>query len=158
MSDAHNEGTDALTVECFVPVTPSEVFLDFTVPDRLICWWGDRLKWWLTSADVDLRPGGRYWVTWENTSGETDGMGGHFKAVYLNQGFVLSFVGSHAKDYIDEVSIRLVSESAGTKIVLRHSGLAGRPEQYANYQQGWTLILGWLARQYQGTVSAYPVE
>jgi len=26
--------------------------------------------------------------------------------------------------------------------------LAGRPERYADYQQGWTLILGWLARQY----------
>ena len=52
------------------------------------------------------------------------------------------------KDHLDEVTIRLAPEKAGTKVELRHSGLAGRPEQYANYQQGWTLILGWLARQY----------
>ena len=72
-------------------------------------------------------------------------MGGNFKAINPNQGFVLSFVGSHAKNHIDEVTIRLDPENGGTRVVLNHSGLAGRPEQYSNYQQGWALILGWLA-------------
>lgn len=75
-------------------------------------------------------------------------MGGHFQTIQPNQGFVLSFVGSHAKNHVDEVTIRLQTADSGTKVVLHHSGLAGRPEQYTNYQQGWTLILGWLSRQY----------
>ena len=82
---------------------------------------------------------------WENTKGEKDGMGGHFKTIDQDRGFVLSFVGSHAKSHVDELAIRLHPENEGTKLVLRHSGLAGRPERYADYQQGWTLILGWLA-------------
>ena len=140
--------SDTPIVECYVHATPSEVFCDLTVPERLLRWWGDRSKWWLTSAEVELRPGGRFWLLWENTKGETNGMGGHFKAIYPDQGLLISFVGSHAKDHVDEVTIRLAPEKAGTKVELRHSGLAGRPEQYANYQLGWTLILGWLARQY----------
>ena len=148
MPDAPSEASDTLTVERYVHAKPSEVFSDLTVPERLLRWWGDRLKWWLTSAEVELRPGGRFWLLWENTKGETDGMGGNFKAVNRNHGFVFFFVGSHAKNHIDEVNIRLAPENSGTKVVLNHSGLAGRPEQYTNYQQGWALILGWLARQY----------
>lgn len=148
MQDTPSEGTDTLVVECYVRAKPSEVFSDLTDPDRLIRWWGDPAKWWLTSAEVDLRPGGRFWVLWENTKGETDGMGGHFETIKPNQGFVLSFVGSHAKNHVDEVTIRLHPVNTGTKVILHHAGLAGRPEQYTNYQQGWTLILGWLSRQY----------
>jgi uncharacterized protein YndB with AHSA1/START domain len=140
--------SDLLTLEQHVRAKPKEVFADLTVADRMLRWWGDRTKWWLTKADVELRPGGQYWLSWENTKGETNGMGGRFKAIRPNQGFVLSFVGSHAKNYTDELAIDLEPEDGGTKVVLRHSGLAGRPERYADYQQGWTLILGWLARQY----------
>ena len=96
--------SDTLIVECYVHAASSEVFCDLTVPERLLRWWGDRWKWWLTSAEVELRPGGRFWLLWENTKGETNGMGGHFKAIYPDQGLVISFVGSHAKDHVDEVT------------------------------------------------------
>jgi uncharacterized protein YndB with AHSA1/START domain len=139
---------DTLVVEQPVRAKPDEVYADLTVPERLLRWWGDRSNWWLTNAEVDLRPGGRYWLLWENTAGEKGGMGGHFKGIEDNRAFVLSFVGSHAKDYIDEVAIELNPMDSGTRVVLRHSGLAGRPETHADYQKGWTLILGWLARQY----------
>jgi len=79
----------------------------------------------LTSAEVDLRLNGRFWVLWENTKGEKDGMGGHFKNIERDRGFVISFVGSHAKTHVDEWAIRLEPENAGTRVVLRHSGLAG---------------------------------
>jgi uncharacterized protein YndB with AHSA1/START domain len=148
MEVASSPGSDLLVVEQFVRAAPGEVFDDLTVPERLVRWWGDRSKWWLTSAEVDFRPGGRYWVMWENTKGETDGMGGHFKSIDPARSFVLSFVGSHAKNYVDEVSFQLSPDNRGTKVRLSHSGLAGRPDRYTNYQQGWTLILGWLARQY----------
>jgi uncharacterized protein YndB with AHSA1/START domain len=140
--------SDVLVIEQQVRAKPSEVFADLTVPDRMLRWWGDRSKWWLTSAEVALRPNGRFWVLWENTKGEKDGMGGHFKTIDRDRGFVLSFVGSHEKSHVDELAILLEPDNGGTKVVLRHSGLAGRPERYADYQRGWTLILGWLARQY----------
>jgi uncharacterized protein YndB with AHSA1/START domain len=143
MKNTPNEGTDTLVVERYVGANPSEVFSDLTVPERMVRWWGDRSKWWLTSAEVDLQVGGRFWVLWENTRGTKDGMGGHFKEIKPNQGFVLSFVGSHGRDHADEVGIWLYPESTGTKLVLHHSGLAGRPEHYKDYQKGWELILGW---------------
>jgi uncharacterized protein YndB with AHSA1/START domain len=142
------DDSDALVVEQHVHSNPAEVFAAFTVPSRLLRWWGDPSKWWLTSAEVEPCPGGRYWLHWENVTGEKDEMGGHFKSFAPGKGFVLAFIGSHAKDHTDEVSIELQRESDGTKVVLRHSGLRGRPELHADYQQGWTLILSWLARQY----------
>ena len=140
--------SDTLVIEQHVRAKPSEVFADLTVPDRMIRWWGDRSKWWVTSAEVDLRPSGRFWVSWENTKGVKDGMGGHFRTIDHDRGFVLSFVGSHGESHVDELAIRVDPDNGETKVTLRHSGLAGRPERYTDYQQGWTLILGWLARQY----------
>jgi len=90
----------------------------------MVRWWGDRSKWWLTSAEADLCPNGRFWVMWENTKGEKDAMGGHFKTIDQDRGFVLSFVGSHAKSHVDELAIRLHLEDEGTKLVLCHSGLS----------------------------------
>ena len=143
-----NSTPDALVVEQFVSAKPSEIFADLTIPSRLVRWWGDRSKWWLTSAEIEPRVGGRYWLLWENAKGEKDGMGSHFLSFEPDKGFTLAFIGSHAKDHTDDVAIRLHPESDGTRVVLRHSGLSGRPERYADYQQGWTLILSWLARQY----------
>ena len=60
MQDTPSKGNDTLIVECYVRAKPSEVFSDLTDPDRLTRWWGDPAKWWLTSAEVDLRPGGRF--------------------------------------------------------------------------------------------------
>jgi len=148
MNASEKPELDMLVVEQHVRASPSDVFADLTLPDRMVRWWGDRSKWWLTSAEVELRPNGRYWVLWENIKGERDGMGGHFKAIDQDRSFVLSFIGSHDKNHVDEVRIQLNPESAGTRVALRHSGLAGRPERYADYQKGWTLILSWLARQY----------
>jgi|SRR5271165_1576465 len=128
--------SDTLVIEQQVHAKPSEVFADLTVPDRMIRWWGDRSKWWLTSAGVDLRLDGRFWVLWENTKGEKDGMCGHFKNIERDRGFVISFVGSHTKTHVDELAIRLEPENVGTWMVLRHSGLAGRPERYADYSRG----------------------
>lgn len=75
-------------------------------------------------------------------------MGGHFKAIEPGRGFVLAFIGSHAKSHVDEVTFQLDPDNYGTNVTVRHSGLAGRPDRYADYQQGWTLILSWLAQQY----------
>lgn len=144
--------SETLVIEQHVRAKPSEVFADLTVPERMVRWWGDRSKWWLTSAEVDLRPSGRFWVLWENTKGEKDGMGGHFKTIDQDRGFVLSFVGSHDKSQVDELAVRLDADNAGTKVELRDSGLAGRPDRYSDYRQGWILILGWLARQYGNAV------
>jgi uncharacterized protein YndB with AHSA1/START domain len=143
-----NPVPDTLVVEQYVRSDPGEVFADFTLPDRLLGWWRDPSKWWLTSAKVEPRAGGRWWLEWESVKGEKDGMGGTFRTIDPGKSFVLAFIGSPAKDHTDEVVVQLRPSPEGTKVILRHSGLAGRPERYADYEKGWTLVLGWLARKY----------
>jgi uncharacterized protein YndB with AHSA1/START domain len=101
-----------------------------------VAWWGDRTKWWVTHAGVDLRVGGEFWLSWENTKGESDRMGGRYRAIEPGKRLVCSFVGSHAKGIVDQLEIVLHAEGSGTQVVLRHSGLAGRPERYADYRSG----------------------
>lgn len=146
-----NPVPDTLVVEQHVRTKPAEVFADFTTPERLLRWWGDPAKWWLTSAEVEPKAGGRWWLNWESAKGEKDAMGGTFRTIDPGKSFVLAFVGSHAsraKDHHDEVLVQFREEQHGCKVVLRHSGLAGRPEHFADYEKGWTLVLGWLASQY----------
>lgn len=143
-----NPVPDTLVVEQHVRTNPAEVFADLTVPERMLAWWGDREKWWLTSAEVEPRAGGRWWLRWENHRGQKDQMDGTFRTVDPGRSFVLAFASSQAKDHTNEVLFQFRPDDAGTRVVLRHSGLAGRRELYADYEKGWTLVLGWLARKY----------
>jgi uncharacterized protein YndB with AHSA1/START domain len=140
-----HEDDDILELARSVRASPPDVFNDWTIPDRLLAWWGDPGNWWLTCAQVDLRVGGEFWLWWENTRHQTGRIGGRYKLIEPDTRIVCSFVGSHAKDIDDELEIALHSEGQGTHVALRHSGLAGRPERYADYLRGWTLILSWLA-------------
>ncbi len=137
---------DVLEVTEVVRASPHTVFDDLTVPARLLAWWGDPSKWWLTDAQVDLRVGGEFWVTWANTAGATDRMGGRYTLIEPGRKLVSSFIGSHDKAADDQLEIELHAEQQSTRVTLRHSGLAGRPLRYADYQRGWVLILSWLAR------------
>lgn len=143
-----NPVPDTLVVEQFVRAAPVEVFADLTTPARMLKWWGDPAKWWLTSAEVEPRAGGRWWLHWESAKGGENEMGGTFRTIDPGKSFVLAFTASHAKERTDEVLFQVRPDGDGSKVILRHSGLAGRREHFADYEKGWTLILSWLARQY----------
>jgi uncharacterized protein YndB with AHSA1/START domain len=145
-----NPVPDTLVVEQFVRAAPAEVFADLTTPDRMLKWWGDPAQWWLTSAEVEPRSGGRWWLHWESAAGRKGEMGGRFRTVDPGKSFVLAFIGSRDKDRTDEVLFQLRPGSGGTHVILRHSGLAGRPERLADYEKGWRLVLSWLAWKYSG--------
>lgn len=48
------------------------------------------------------------------------------------------------------------ADNSLTKVTLRHSGLAGRPKRYTDYQQGWTLIP--FGKQQESVEGQEPVE
>jgi uncharacterized protein YndB with AHSA1/START domain len=72
MSDLYLAGDDALDLvfERIVPVTPDFLFDGWTRPERLVRWFTPA-PWRTVSADVDLRPGGRFANVMQGPNGES---------------------------------------------------------------------------------------
>ena len=52
---------------------------------------------------------------------------------------------SKLPDLRNGVEFRIESVPAGARVTVVHSGLAGRPEAFEDYEEGWPEVLGYLA-------------
>ncbi|HXZ79296.1 MAG TPA: SRPBCC domain-containing protein [Terriglobales bacterium] len=127
-----------------IPDSPPGVFASLTRPEKMLEWWGHRERWWLTSANVDLRVGGRFHLDWRDTQGKLGSMHGVYLEIEAPTRLCSTWVGSHEKSHAEEVEFLLEAEVSGTRLEIRHTGLQGRPEAQADYQRGWELISEWL--------------
>ena len=58
-----------LVLERTVPVSPEKVWAAWTQPELMVQWFTPA-PWKTVSCDVDLRPGGRFYITMESPEGE----------------------------------------------------------------------------------------
>ena len=58
-----------LVLERTVPVAPEKVWAAWTQPELMVQWFTPA-PWKTVSCDVDLRPGGRFYITMESPEGE----------------------------------------------------------------------------------------
>jgi uncharacterized protein YndB with AHSA1/START domain len=128
--------TPALEIETVVAAPPAEVFRYFVEPERHVRWQGLR-------AELDPRPGGRYWVELEQATAE---------GVYLivepphRVSFSWGFVGHPSlPPGTSTVEVTLEPDGDGTRLRLRHNGLPDERVRGA-HDEGWHDHLGVLAK------------
>ncbi len=126
---------DALVMTQRVGAPPEAVFEFFVDPEKLMRWMG-------TKAELDPRPGGRFWV---NVNG-TDIAVGEYLTVE-RPGRVAFTWGWDASTAVpagsSTVTITLTADGDGTVVELRHEGLpGGAGDQHA---EGWNHFLPLLA-------------
>ncbi len=133
---------DSLTITREIPGEPEKIFRALTEPAELMRWWGGR---GLTRAHVNLRPGGEYRFEFESAGGETRWVKGQYQVVEPSRRIVMTWFSSRHPDLRNSVEFRLEPAAGGTHLTLVHSGLAGRPEVFQEYEKSWTDALGSLA-------------
>ena len=71
---------------------PEKVWAAWTDPERLIAWFGTaKAKPGSLCADLDVRIGGRYRISFDDTSGEHYEVGGVYREVVPNERLVFSW-------------------------------------------------------------------
>lgn len=133
---------DALEIVREIRATPEQVFRALTDPEELMKWWG--AKGTLTGAHVNLRPGGEYRFEFLSPQGDAAWVKGQYQVVDPSRRIVKTWFNSKFPDLRNTVELNLAPIAGGTRLTLVHSGLAGRPEAFQDYEKGWPEVLGYL--------------
>lgn len=133
---------DAVEIVREIPATPEQVFRALADPEELMKWWGAEGN--LTSARTNLRPGGEYRFDFLSPEGEAAWAKGQYQVVDPPRRIVKTWFNSKFPDLRNTVEIRLEPVAGGTRLTLVHSGLAGRPEVFNDYEKWWPDVLAYL--------------
>jgi uncharacterized protein YndB with AHSA1/START domain len=133
---------DKLELVREIPATPEQVFRALTEPEDLMKWWG--AKGMLTSARTNLRPGGEYRFEFLSPEGDAAWVKGQYQVVDPPRRIVKTWFSSKFPDLRNTVELNLAPVAGGTRLTLVHSGLAGRPEAFNDYEKWWPEVLAYL--------------
>jgi uncharacterized protein YndB with AHSA1/START domain len=116
--------------------TPEELWSALTEPERLT-------RWLANVAELELRPGGRFLLVWQEDGQQTDGT-----VLDLEPGRVLELGWTYPDEPESAVRFELRADGDGTVLVLDHRGLP--PRAIAGYGAGWHSHLDSLAAHLAG--------
>jgi uncharacterized protein YndB with AHSA1/START domain len=90
-------------------------------------------------ADIDLRVGGRYRISF-NTNGEYNEVGGVYREVVPNERLVFTWAWHSTPERESLVTITLKPDSAGTLMIFHHAQFFDETAR-DNHQRGWSSCL-----------------
>lgn len=111
--------------------SPERVFAAWTSPELLRRWWAALQGWETASAEVDLRPGGRYRLAMRDPErGEEYAVGGEYVAVDPPARLVYTWTWEGEAEIMGGsegtvVEVEFRGDGDGTELVLVHRGFAG---------------------------------
>lgn len=110
-----------MTREFAVP--PDRVYRALTDPTELAKWWGAKTEWWMSKAEADVKPGGRYRYDFRNADGSAASISGEFRVVDAPRRIVQTWRNSMRPGIENVLEYRLEPYGAGTRLYLTHSEL-----------------------------------
>lgn len=127
---------------------PEEIFRAFTEPGELLSWWGGGGG--LTTAHVNLRPGGEYRLDFQGPAEETGWVKGQYHSIEPGRKISMTWFSSQHPDLRNDVEIHLEPSAGATRVTVVHGGLAGQPEVLKEYERIWSETLDRLASKTKG--------
>ena len=91
-------------------------------------------------ADIDLRVGGHYRISFHTTEGEYNQVGGVYREVVPNQRLVFSWAWHSTPERESLVSVSMKPEGRGTLLTFLHEQFADATAR-DNHERGWTELL-----------------
>jgi uncharacterized protein YndB with AHSA1/START domain len=134
---------DAIEAEVFIAAPPERVFQALIEPQEVLAWWGQAGVYRCTEFNSDLRVGGKWRSAGNGGHNDHFSVTGEYMVVDSPRVLAYSWVASWTGDAKTTVRWELEPADQGTRVRLRHSGLAAHPE-IAQAYRGWPRMLGWL--------------
>ncbi|TDW99916.1 SRPBCC family protein [Dinghuibacter silviterrae] len=131
----------------------AHVWRAWTDPAMILQWFGSDPEGTGVSANLDVRPGGAYEISFRDSDGTVHTCFGTYEAVEPNN--LLSFTWTWASEPHQPslVTVRLTPDGAGTMMAFTHAGVWSNSEHA--YKEGWTRTFTKLERTLvTGSISA----
>ena len=128
----------SLTLTRRLRARPEKVFGAWTDPEKLVQWFGPaQVQPGSIRADLDVRVGGSYRISFTRTDGEYFEVGGVYREVVPNERLVFSWAWHSTAERESVVSISLKPDGAGTLLVFNHAQFVDEVAR-DNHKRGWS--------------------
>ena len=123
---------------------PEKVWSAWTDPETLIGWFcTTKAKPGSMRAELDVRAGGRYRISFEMQSGEYSEVGGVYREVVPNEKLVFSWAWHSTKERESLVTVSIRPDGAGSLMVFTHEQFFDEAAR-DNHAKGWNELFGQL--------------
>ena len=131
------ETRPSLTLKRRFNASPEKVYAAWTDPQKLIRWFGPPTVVPETvKAEIDLRVGGRYRISFTAQDGEYFEAGGLYREVVPNERLVFTWAWHSTPERESLVTVALKSDGDGTLLTLHHEQLFDEAAR-DGHESGW---------------------
>lgn len=139
-SDAEPAARPSLTLKRRLNAAPEKVYAAWADPERLVQWFGPAsVDAGSVKADIDLRVGGRYRISF-NANGGYNEVGGFYREVVPNERLVFSWAWHSTPERESLVTVMLKPDGGGTLLTFNHAQFVDATAR-DNHERGWTELL-----------------
>ena len=116
---------------------PEKVWSAWTDPETLIAWFGTpKAKPGTLRAELDVRVGGRYRVSFDMESGEYSEVGGVYREVVPNEKLVFTWAWHSTPERESLVTVSIKPDGAGSLMIFTHEQFFDEAAR-DNHSKGW---------------------
>lgn len=131
----------SLTLTRRLRARPEKVFAAWTQAGQLVQWFGPpNIRPGSVAADLDVRVGGRYRISFTRDDGEYFEAGGVYREVVPSERLVFTWAWHSTPERESLVTISLKPEETGTLMVFHHAQFVDETAR-DNHRRGWSSFL-----------------
>jgi uncharacterized protein YndB with AHSA1/START domain len=128
----------SLTLKKRLKAQPAQVFSAWTDPQKLIHWFGpNETIAGSVRADLDVRVGGRFRVSFKTEDGEYHEVGGTYREVAPPSRLVFSWAWHSTPERESLVTLTMAKDGDGTMLTLHHEQFFDEKAR-DGHRHGWT--------------------
>ena len=128
----------SLTFKRRIDAGCEKIYAAWTDPEKIARWFGPaQVKTGSVSAEIDLRVGGRYRISFESADGEYHQVGGVYREIVPNQLLVFSWAWHTTPERESQLTISLKPDGGATLLTLRQEALFDEAAR-SGHERGWS--------------------
>jgi uncharacterized protein YndB with AHSA1/START domain len=138
----------SLTLKRRIKAPPAQVFEAWTKPEKIVHWFGPaETVSNSVRAQMDVRVGGRFRVSFRTEDGEYHEVGGVYREVVPDRSLMFTWAWHSTPERESLVTVTLSNDGNGTLLTLHHEQFFDEKAR-DNHQRGWTGTLDKLEQMF----------
>jgi uncharacterized protein YndB with AHSA1/START domain len=136
MAQSTTQDKPGLTITRHYPVAPEKVWQAWTDPQALSRWFGPGEPNSVTRAELDVRAGGRYDISFHTPDGEQHNVSGIYQEVVEHRRLSFTWAWKSTPERVSLVTVELRPTAQGCETNFRHDRFFDQAAR-DNHERGW---------------------